>query len=535
MPRLRTALVSVVVLVMTGASCSSAPRQSPALPAGGQTATPIQHLVVMFEENVSFDHYFGTYPAAANVDGQRFSPLPHTPAVDGLTPQLLTHNPNKTQPVRLGGPAQQLTCDQDHEYRAEQLAFNGGAMDKFVEHTEASSCGQPFFSAPGMVMDYYDGNSVTALWNYAQHFAMSDNSYDTTFGPSSPGALNLVSGQTHGITHEFMPGGRPFPPGDVIEDAGKGQGTLIADAQPFGDDCSDRDQVQLGGNNKNIGDLLNAHAITWGFFQGGFKPTMRKADGTAVCGAAHNVGEAVGGSGASGPLPFGVKPDYVAHHEPFQYYPSTANPHHLPPTSVGMIGRADQANHQYDLSDFWAAADAGHLPAVSYLKAPAYQDGHAQYSDPIDEQRFLVDTIDHLQHLPAWKTTAVVIAYDDSDGWYDHKASPIVSASASAQDALHGPGVCGNPATQPVTYPGRCGYGPRLPLLVVSPYARPNVVDHTTTDQTSILRFIEDNWKTGRIGDDSFDARAGSIDAMFDFSAPNQPVLMLDPETGNAA
>jgi len=541
MPRLRTALVTVVVLAMTAVSCSSAPRQSPTpappatSPAGRQTATPIQHLVVIFQENVSFDHYFGTYPNAANVDGQRFSPLPNTPAVDGLTPQLLTHNPNKNQPVRLGGPAQQLTCDQDHEYRAEQQAFNGGAMDKFVEYTEVSSCAAPFFSAPGMVMDYYDGNSVTALWNYAQHFAMSDNSYNTTFGPSAPAALNLVSGQTHGVTHEFMPAGKPFPAKDVIENAGKGQGTLISDAQPFGDDCSDRDQVQLSGDNKNIGDLLNARGITWGFFQGGFKPTARKPDGTAVCGAVHNVGEALGGTGTSGPQPFGVKDDYVAHHEPFQYYPSTANPHHLPPTSVDMIGRTDQASHQYDLSDFWAAADAGHLPAVSYLKAPAYQDGHAQYSDPIDEQPFLVDTINHLQRLPDWKSTAVVINYDDSDGWYDHKASSIVSASASPQDALNGPGVCGNPATQPVTYPGRCGYGPRLPLLIVSPYARPNFVDHTTTDQTSILRFIEDNWRTGRIGDDSFDALAGRLDPMFNFNASNQPVLVLDPQTGNPA
>ena len=107
-------------------------------------------------------------------------------------------------------------------------------------------------------MDYYDGNSVTALWNYAQHFAMSDNSYNTTFGPSTPGALNLISGQTHGVTKEFMPGGKSFPGDDVIENAGIGQGTVIGDAQPFGDDCSTRDQVQLGADNKNIGDLLNS-------------------------------------------------------------------------------------------------------------------------------------------------------------------------------------------------------------------------------------------------------------------------------------
>ena len=172
---------------------------------------------------------------------------------------------------------------------------------------------------------------------------------------------------------------------------------------------------------------------------------------------------------------------------------------------------------------------------MSYLKAPAYQDGHAGYSDPLDEQQFLVDTINRLQRLPEWKNTAVVIAYDDSDGWYDHQASPIVSTSATDQDDLTRPGGCGDPASKPATYGGRCGYGPRLPLLVVSPYAKPNFVDHTVTDQTSILRFVEDNWKTGRIGDDSFDARAGALDTMFDFTGPTQPALILDARTGTAS
>lgn len=523
-------LVVVAVLVAAVASCSRQPGDSPA-----ETASPIKHLVVIFQENVSFDHYFGTYPRAANTDGQPFTAAPGSPQVDGLDTAVLTHNPNLAPPRRLGGPTQQVVCDQDHGYRAEQGAFHGGAMDQFVQFTEKGDCQPPTFTAPGMVMDYYDGNSVTALWNYAQHFAMSDHSYGTTFGPSAPGAINLISGQTHGVTAQFMPGGRPFPAGDVIADTGNGQGTLIDDAQPLGDDCSDRDQVRLSNSNKNIGDLLNAKGITWGFFEGGFKPTDVKSDGAVVCGASHHVGVALGGTGSSGALPFGTKADYIPHHEPFQYYSSTANPHHQPPSSTASIGHSDQANHQYDLSDFWSAASTGHLPSVSYLKAPAYQDGHAGYSDPLDEQQFLVDTINRLQRLPEWKNTAVVIAYDDSDGWYDHEVSPTVSTSATDQDDLTRPGDCGDPAAKPATYGGRCGYGPRLPLLVVSPYAKPNFVDHTVTDQTSILRFVEANWKTGRIGDDSFDARAGALDTMFDFTGPTQPALILDARTGAAS
>jgi phospholipase C len=352
-------------------------------------------------------------------------------------------------------------------------------------------------------MDYYDGNTVTALWNYAQHFALSDNFYDTTFGPSTPGALNLISGQTHGAT-----------PANQSGDTANG--TVIGDPDPAFDDCSGSDTVAMSG--RNIGDLLNAKGITWGWFEGGFRPTST-SNGKAVCGSSHkNIGGA-------------TVTDYSPHHEPFQYYQSTANPHHLPPSSIGLIGFTDQANHQYDLSNFWAAARHGNLPAVSFLKAAKYQDGHAGYSDPLDEQHFLVNTINRLEQLPEWSSTAVVIAYDDSDGWYDHQMSPIVNQSDDpANDALTGPGHCG---TAPAgAYQDRCGYGPRLPLLAISRYARVNSVDNAITDQTSILRFIEDNWGTGQIGDQSFDAKAGTLNNLFDFGRAGAPRLFLDPTTG---
>lgn len=198
---------------------------------------------MLFQENVAFDRYFGTYAHAANVDGQPFTAAVGTPAVDGLTPELLSHNPNAAQPRRLGGPGQQVTCDQDHAYRAEQLAFDGGVMDRFVENTESGLCPPPAFGAPGLVMGYYDGNTLTALWNYAQHYSLSDNFYGTTFGPSTPGHLNLISGQTHGVTTRFIPHGRSFPPHTVIGDAGGGQGTDQASILRFVEDNWDTGRV----------------------------------------------------------------------------------------------------------------------------------------------------------------------------------------------------------------------------------------------------------------------------------------------------
>lgn len=481
------------------------------------TTTPIKHVVVIFQENVSFDHYFATYPMAMNPAGEpRFVARKGTPEVNGLNEAMLTHNPNSANPQRLGRD-EALTCDQDHHYGDEQRAFNGGLMDKFVEYTDKESCTSPEITKPNLVMDYYDGNTVTALWNYAQHFAMSDNSYNTTFGPSTPGALNLVSGQTWGAI-STDPAQDTY--GAVSTDA-NGVGTVINDPDPTYDDCSTTQfpTVSMIDSNRNVGDLLNANGITWGFFEGGFKPTGTDANGKAVCGSEHaNIGGA-------------TRKDYIPHHEPFQYYKSTSNPHHLRPTSVAMIGRQDRANHQYDLSDFWDAVAAGNMPAVSFLKAAAYQDGHAGYSDPLDEQTFIVKTINRLQKSGEWKDTAVIIAYDDSDGWYDHVMPPIVSQSSDpANDALVD-GTCGNNTGG---HQDRCGYGPRLPLLVVSPWAKANYVDHSVTDQASILRFIEDNWKLGRISDDSFDGLAGSLQGMFDFGqkSGSAGVLFLNPNTG---
>jgi phospholipase C len=143
-----------------------------------------------------------------------------------------------------------------------------------------------------------------------------------------------------------------------------------------------------------------------------------------------------------------------------------------------------------------------------------------------------VNTINRIQSSKDWKSTAIVIAYDDSDGWYDHQMSPIVNDSQSPQDALSGDGQCG---TRPPLggYQDRCGYGPRQPLMIISPYSKVNAVDHQITDQTSILRFVEDNWLGGqRIGDGSFDALAGSLDGLVDFRHPHPQPLYLDPTTG---
>ncbi|NKI68291.1 phospholipase [Collimonas pratensis] len=594
-PALALAITAGLLGGCNSGSSSSSLDNGPTPPVVAKAATPIQHVVVIFQENVSFDHYFGTYPNAANPTGEpAFTAAAGTPVVNNLqtpldvtksfaalrVPSLLTANPttlntgngvNAINPFRLDR-SQVVIADQDHDYQAEQMGFNGGAMDLFPASLGAGNSAAPQVLTPplntnGLTMGYFDGNTVTALWNYAQNYALNDNSFGTTFGPSAPGAINLISGQTNGVIATNLSASQAgnYAAGDgyygELSSDGVGGINLAGDAQPLNDVCMTRDAAQLSG--KNVGDMLNAANVSWGFFQGGFDLTVTNANGTTGC--KRSTTSAVTGV---------TKADYIPHHQPFQYYASTANLKHARPSAVTAIGNTfqadgktvDPANHQYDIHDFFDAVSAGNYPAVSFLKAAGYQDGHAGYSDPLDEQAFVTQVVNFLQKQPGWSNTLVVIAYDDSDGFYDHQASPILNPSNNTTaaaaftsngltapgvaDMLNGPGVCktngpgssqGTPtalsgATGKTSAQGRCGYGPRLPLLVISPYAKTNYVDHTLTDQTSILRFIEDNWLSGQRIAGSYDAIAGTLTNMLNLSGtPSTAKLILDPATGQPA
>jgi phospholipase C len=579
---------------VVGNIIASAAKNDPA--AAIPTKTPIKHLVVIFGENRSFDHYFATYPKAQNNPGERpFTASPLTPDVNNLlTPldpnngfvklkglNLLANNPNgpdgtgalingvnASNPFRVA-PTNAWTDGNNHGYSAEQAAYDNGKMDLFPAHTgDAGSIGNACNPGTGagcisinqaMTMAYFDGNTVTGMWNLAQHFAMSDNMFTTMFGPSTPGAINLISGQTNFITAATPAVAEAAL---IFPSDGQGNFTLNGDVDPFGDVCSSKSEnAQLGG--QNIGDLMNARKITWGWFSGGFNLNLTNVNGSKGCGRSTQLFA----------NPNITSGDYVPHHQPFQLFASTANPMHMRPTSTATIGQTDPANHEYDIQDFFSALANGNLPAVNFLKAPSAQDSHPGNSDPIDEQVFISNVINALEQSPDWSSTAVVITYDDSDGWYDHQMPPIVNISQSivagipgleasaGADFLNGTEVLNSTNTKVLSggclsspfqqdrpsgmlngveglpVQGRCGYGTRVPFLVISPWAKTNFVDHTLLDQSSVSRFIEDNWlQSQRLGgpNSSFDSIAGSIEKMFDFSLPIglAPKVFLQPTTG---
>ncbi len=521
---------------------------SKALYDHSKSNTPIKHVVVIFDENVSFDHYFGTYPYAANTDGTPFVAKPGTPTVNGLYSAitssgpigpLLTDNPNTYNPQRLSS-SQGLTSDQNHDYTNEQLADDNNKQDAFVQNTESanpSGCGPVEDCAPGISLDYYDGNTATAEWNYAQNYAMSDNMFDTAFGPSTPGAVNVIAGNTGGgyavdANDSSTPGVKTTASGEVSALGSDGTGTIYGDIDPFYDQCSDNSRTGTSPEavltGKNIGDLLNSAHVTWGWFQGGFTPTSTNSSGP-VCGAENEL--TANGTNVT------EEAAYSPHHNPFAYYASTANPAHLPPSSLSDVGYTDQANHQYDISDFSDAVDGtggATLPAVSYVKAPRFQDGHPGNSTPLTEQQFVVSTVNQIEQSKYWSSTAIIITYDDSDGWYDHAIPPVINGSNDT--TVGDTKVC---STVPITVGSaedRCGFGDRLPFIVISPYTRANYVSSNLINQTSVVSFIEDNWLRGERIAGSFDAVSGSIDGsggLLDFRVrPHYKPVILNPTTG---
>ena len=354
--------------------------------------------------------------AAAAVTERLTGPMFYSPAHETIY-QALTHLYIKT------GKVDAITAT-DYLTHTGELSKVGGAAYLHTITSFPSTAALAEQYAEAVRTDYIRRTAKTAI-------TTADEAL------SRGGDVHEIIGKT---THEFdaltrnSTAAKPTQMGGyfeetlrLLDEGASGYPTGLSDLDDSTGGTSDDNLAAMHG--RNIGDLLNAKDVSWGWFEGGFRPTGR-ADDHVVCGAKHNN---IGGQ---------AQRDYSPHHEPFQYYESTANPKHLPPSSVGMVGRSDQANHQYDVSDFNDALAAGNLPEVSYLKPPKSQDGHAGNSDPLDEQRFVVDETNRIQQSKDWASTMVVVAYDDSDGWYDHVVPPKINGSHDpAQDSAD---ACGD-------------------------------------------------------------------------------------------
>ena len=603
-----------------------------------KTKTPIKHVILLLLENVSFDNLFGTYPLAQNLPGEvPFFALPDTKIPDNLLTidpltggNYLTTNRNIGQfgtgtvnPLRLA-PNQVLTNFESNNYTRMQLDVHNGLMDRFVAN-QATPLPIPIFVDPllppfdasygqgaNIVMDYWDGNTFTGLWNYAQRYAMNDHCFASGYGESVVGQINWGSGFNGAVVPEYPdllvdvnllyslePGAFTFPPqqqfvkwGEVLKSVNN---VAVFDiifpkmdlyileflVRWFQLPESVRNSIQFPGvsgvvefaqqftanyinpKHKNIGDLLNRKNITWGAFRAGWLPKQSLSDPNAVAIPAADAFPpdidaqlraimpefdslvellhfSLDPTTPQGALPgltiaaiVGPVPD-AEDGMPFDYFASTANPHFTPYSSLENVGKTDQANHNYDLDDFFNALDIGILPAVSFIRLPAYQDGHPEYSDAFDNQVGVINFVNRIMDSPFWQDTVIFLQWDESNGNYDHKPPLLVKSSAwpnlDPKGQIARRGVKAGIKKASV----RAGYGPRIPFIAISPWVKSNHIDHHLTDQTSIIKFIEKNWNLPTIKRGSYNPRAGKLDGLFDFN-PNRtlaPKVFLNPFTG---
>jgi phospholipase C len=431
-----------------------------AVASSADVLSRVNHVVVIYQENWSFDSLYGKFPGAnglANagsntqqVDktGVPYSTLPQPfnttlkpPAPDPRFPADLPVQPFDTTKYV---PPDQDTGDLVHRFYQEQLQIDGGKMDKFVAYSDAA----------GLVMSYYDASTMPE-GKLAQQYVMDDNFFHAAFGGSflnhfwlicacSPSFFNAPAS----AVAKLDASGVMQTDGSVTPD-GFAVNTTFSVNSPHPSTAS---AASLLPNQSlpTIGDRLNDRGLSWGWYAGGWNEAL-----------------------AGNPDPL-----YQFHHQPFIYFTRYAD------------GTQLKKDHLKDETDFVAAARAGDLPAVSFVKPIGKNNEHPGYADELSGQQHVADLVQTIQQSPNWKDTMVVITYDENGGRWDHVAPPRGD---------------------------RWGPGTRVPAIVISPFARRGYVDHTMYDTTSILRTIEQRWNLPALS--TRDAKANSLVNALD---PNQ-------------
>ena len=447
----------------TGATAQDATPAATPMPSGGRPANvPIDHIVVLFMENHTFDNLYGLFPGASGLDapgarvpqtdkrGRVYETLPQvvnaypSPIPDRRFPPDL---PNAPFPLERYVPLDQVLPSPVHRFYQHILQMNGGKMDRYVAWTDSGA----------LPMGYND-TSKLPLYPYAREYTLADNFFTAAFGGSMLNHFWLVCACTP--TWPNAPADRLAQPefdatdrliglatdGDVTPD-----GYVVNDVQPFfppykaGTPDAERMPPQT---RPTIGDRLSAAGLDWAWYAGGWN-------------------DAIAGRPA---------PTFVFHHQPFSYFAAYAD------------GTPARAAHLKDETDFVASLENGALPAVSFVKPLGLYDEHAGYAAIEASERHAVDLIERVKASPYWDRTAIVVTYDDFGGWFDHVPPPVVD---------------------------RWGPGGRIPTLIVSPHARQGFVDHTPYEHSSILRFIE--WRFGLPPLTERDAGANNLAGAFDF------------------
>ncbi len=459
--RLWFAAVSLATLLVLAGSTPAAGAARP--------FDAINHIIVIYQENWSFDSLYGHFPGAnglANAgmavrqvdkNGQPYQTLPQPidttqkpPAPDPRFPANLPVLPfDAAQYV----PPDQKTGDLVHRFYQHQYQIDGGKMDKFVAWSDAA----------GLAMSYYDATNLPE-GQLAQQYTLADNFFHAAFGGSFLNHQWLICACTPvwtdappDIVAQLDANGMMVKDGQVTPD-GFVVNTSFTVNTPHPATITDPTRLVPNQTQPTIGDRLSDKGISWAWYSGGWNDAV---------------------AGHPDPL-------FQFHHQPFAYFANYAD---------GTPGRAA---HLKDEQDFLAALQNGTLPAVSFVKPLGPDNEHPGYATLLAGQQHVADLVRAIQASRYWPDTAIIITYDEFGGRWDHVAPPVVD---------------------------RWGPAERVPAIIVSPFARRGFVDHTLYDTTSILKTIELRWNLPPLG--SRDAAAHDLFAAFDFSQAAAPGVQL--------
>ena len=459
----------------------------------------VKTVVVIYAENRSFNNLFADFPGVEKPlsaltakdfqqrdrDGSVLPALPPSwggvlqvgpQTVDGVTypseVQFQQNLPNA--PFALKGPQGEdlplslVTRDLWHVFYQNQMQINGGKNDGFVAWGDSG----------GLVMGHYaQSRYALRLWDVAKEFVLCDNFFQGAFGgsflnhqylisataPFYPNAAQSVAkAQIATLQSDdpsdtrlkpldtspasAMTGPPQFGPSALTPD-GYGVNTLappywptwIRDPQNPDYSKPDLPNVLVPQTHEHIGDKLSKKNIDWAWYAGAWQATLEQFKD-------------------SGGIP--KIPNFQYHHQPFNYFKQQGPQN---PAERAKRLRDGGLGDESSTNRFFADAQSGKLPAVSFYKPQGNLNMHAGYADVASGDRHIARALKVLQESPQWKNMVVVVTVDENGGWWDHVAPPQGD---------------------------RWGPGSRVPALVVSPFARKGTVDHTVYDTASILRLI---------------------------------------------
>lgn len=429
------------------------------LPSLGLTApkglAKLDHIVVIYLENRSFDSLFGNFPGAnglaqANkalpqVDpyGRPYQTLPPVMVNKQRDERFPTNLPNR--PFNIEGYVKtgETHPDLTHRFFVHQMQINGGRNDRFAQLS----------SAGGLAMGHYD-LADSALWHYAKQYTLADNFFQAAFGGSFLNHQWLICGCTPKFKE--APGelkswkidpqtGRITNDPSVTED-GYVVGTVQPYYPPF--NTAHPENRLPAQTQATIGDRLSEKNISWAWYAGGWD--------NAVTGRV-------------------TDDNFQYHHQPFVFYSNYA-----PDTTARAEHLKDKAQLLTDLNN--------NFPQVAFFKPAGNKNQHPGYASIDAADQEVHELVETIKNSAIWPSTAIIITYDEYGGLWDHVAPPKID---------------------------RWGPGTRIPAIIISPFAKKAYVDHTAYDTTSILKLIEDRFNLAPLTDR--DAQAKGLTGAFKF------------------